>query len=158
MEFGRTFDHQSSPSTLAWGPSRVWRCLYIPLVCGGPGENHQAHHTHENTGYKTCSTYSYLWLSLSVQLTVWVWTPQESPQMPAPMPGKNTHIVCAIGLFQPLQTHTWEHNITILSKEQHIISALDDLVDIFIASNSNGKWIFRNKMFPTDYDYQSLYF
>lgn len=44
----------------------------------------------------------------------------ESPQMPAPMPGKNTHIVCAIGLFQPLQTHTWEHNITILSKEQHI--------------------------------------
>ena len=85
-------------------------------------------------------------------------TSMDSPQMPAPTSGKNTHIVCAIGLFQPLQTHTWEHNITILSKEQHIISALDDLVDIFIASNSNGKWIFRNKMFPTDYDYQSLHF
>ena len=39
------------------------------------------------------------------------------PPNAAPTPGKNTHIVCAVGLFQPLQTHIWEHNITILSKE-----------------------------------------
>ena len=118
-EFGRTFGRTS------WGEPqhlglRTFQCVAVPLYpfgVWGPGENHQAHYTHENTGYKTCSTYSYLWLSRSVQLTVWVWTSPESRQMPAPTPGKNTHIVCAVSLFQPLQTHIWEHNITILSKE-----------------------------------------
>ena len=39
------------------------------------------------------------------------------PPNARPHAWQNTHIVCAVSLFQPLQTHIWEHNITILSKE-----------------------------------------